>query len=374
MGTLEPPRQPNGGSPGPNARVPVATKIQVNGSESQTMPHVGLSCFWSYLGPSSLHSLSVCIFYATVSTTLSLCNKLILSSYDFKYTFILMALQASFTVLFITTVMQLRHLGWALLTLPETQPFSLAKLLNAGSLILVNVANVACGFYGMRAIAVPLFLCFRRTGAAFVLLTEYLASSSKPQATICVAVGLTCVGAFIAGAPAMHSNWLGIIWMLGNNTFTALSLTMQRRYCDSNKTSTFGLLLYTSLGTAPVALVMAIAVGEVDSIPYFPHLLDPTFLLALFISVSLGVLITYAIALCATVNSPMATTVTGNAKDIVCTACGWVMFGGFDSSLRNVAGLTVSFVGAGLFSWTKLQTALQTDRITIESPSRAEKL
>jgi hypothetical protein len=95
------------------------------------------------------------------------------------------------------------------------------------------------------------------------------------------------------------------------------------------------------------------------------------FQLALFVSVSLGVLITYAIALCATVNSPMATTVTGNAKDIVCTACGWAIFGGFDRSIRNVAGLTLSFAGAGLFSWIKLQVALRTSGsgTTIQCPS-----
>ncbi len=85
----------------------------------------------------------------------------------------------------------------------------------------------------MRTIDVPLFLCFRRTSVAFVLLTEYLASSSKPQATICVAVALTCIGAFVAGAPAMQSNWLGVAWMLGNNTFTALSLTMVRWWCEA---------------------------------------------------------------------------------------------------------------------------------------------
>ncbi len=99
---------------------------------------------------------------------------------------------------------------------------------SAGNLILVNVANVACGFYGMRAIDVPLFLCFRRTSVAFALVMEYICFSRKPAGTIALAVALTCVGALVAGAPVMQSNWVGVMWMLGNNTFTALSLTMVR--------------------------------------------------------------------------------------------------------------------------------------------------
>ena len=82
---------------------------------------------------------------------------------------------------------------------------------------------------------------------------------------------------------------------------------------------------------------------------------------ALFLSVSLGVLITYAIALCATVNSPLATTVTGNIKDVVGTAFGWAIFGGFDRSLWNIGGLTLSFAGAALYSREKLVSALKPD-------------
>ncbi len=89
-----------------------------------------------------------------------------------------------------------------------------------------------------------------------------------------------------------------------------------------------------------------------------PHPLQQ-FQAALFISVSLGVLITYAIALCATVNSPLATTVTGNMKDVVCTGFGWAIFGGFDKSLWNIGGLTLSFAGAALYSREKLVQALK---------------
>ncbi len=86
-----------------------------------------------------------------------------------------------------------------------------------------------------------------------------------------------------------------------------------------------------------------------------------TFQAALALSVTLGVLITYAIALCATVNSALATTVTGNIKDVVCTMFGWILFGGFDSSLWSIGGLSLSFAGAGLYSHEKLMAAMKVD-------------
>ncbi len=104
------------------------------------------------------------------------------------------------------------------------------------------------------------------------------------------------------------------------------------------------------------------------------RLAPQAFQAALFLSVSLGVLITYAIALCATVNSPLATTVTGNIKDVVCTAFGWALFGGFDRSLWNIGGLSLSFAGAALYSREKLQAALKPEVVSPKAVGVGDKV
>ena len=71
-------------------------------------------------------------------------------------------------------------------------------------------------------------------------------------------------------------------------------------------------------------------------------------------SVALGVVISFAISLCATVNSPLATSITGNAKDVVGTLLGWVLFGGFVATTNSVTGLLLSFSGAAYYSYIKL--------------------
>jgi solute carrier family 35 len=81
------------------------------------------------------------------------------------------------------------------------------------------------------------------------------------------------------------------------------------------------------------------------------------FWVALALSVSMGVLISFSISLCATVNSPVATAITGNFKDVVATLVGWALFGGFAATGKTVLGLLLSFAGAATFSISKLRAA-----------------
>ena len=47
--------------------------------------------------------------------------------------------------------------------------------------------------------------------------------------------------------------------------------------------------------------------------------------------------------------------VTGNVKDVFTTSLGWLIFGGFKSTRLSLAGLAVSFVGAGMYSLSSLR-------------------
>lgn len=158
------------------------------------------------------------------------------------------------------------------------------------------------------------------------------------------------------------------------------------------------------------------------------------FWVALFVSTAMGVLIAFAVSLCATYNSPLATVVTGNVKDVgayfsrsrrdVCvhavpcgvTACvytcaygsrcaykylcvcvfvflllhlgvcvrvcvygrtvgtllGWALFGDFVATANAVLGLLLSFFGAALYSFGKLQQATKQQQSKADKPEGAE--
>lgn len=50
----------------------------------------------------------------------------------------------------------------------------------------------------------------------------------------------------------------------------------------------------------------------------------------------------------------LATSVTGNVKDILATFVGAAAFNDFTPTMYSVSGIAVSFVGAAIFSWAKL--------------------
>lgn len=100
------------------------------------------------------------------------------------------------------------------------------------------------------------------------------------------------------------------------------------------------------------------------------------------VSAMLGVFLTFALFLCSTVNSPLATrytrcavallactlltqggclsgaSVTSNIKDVLSTVLGGIMFGDFVPTLPVVSGLIVSFFGGLWFSTLRLRANL----------------
>jgi drug/metabolite transporter (DMT)-like permease len=102
----------------------------------------------------------------------------------------------------------------------------LCTVCRAGNLIVINVANVACGLYGMRAIDVPMFLCLRRTSVAFVIAVEFVLFRRRQPMSTLASIFLICAGAVLAGWPSIDANFVGFAWVIGNNFLTALSLNM----------------------------------------------------------------------------------------------------------------------------------------------------
>ena len=73
------------------------------------------------------------------------------------------------------------------------------------------------------------------------------------------------------------------------------------------------------------------------------------------VSVLMGAFISYTIALCATVNSPLAATVTGNVKDLAATFFGtlWLMRSRGPSGTRTTSLLCCAQAGRRLVGLTR---------------------
>ncbi len=116
-------------------------------------------------------------------------------------------------------------------------------------------------------------------------------------------------------------------------------------------------MLYNSISALPLTLLGATVLGEWSYTMHFEHAHDPQFWFSVMVASFAGVFITYIVFLCTTVNGPLVTSITGNAKDILQTVLGAVLFRDFTPTVKNVSGILISFTGAGLFSYIKLLDA-----------------
>ena len=87
-------------------------------------------------------------------------------------------------------------------------------------------------------------------------------------------------------------------WLDHDNRFP--SLTFQGL-------NSFSLMFYNGVLALPMCLALASLTGEVGASTAFPYWSDPAFISGLIISSAMGVMLTYAIFLCTTSNSPLAT-------------------------------------------------------------------
>lgn len=306
-----------------------------------------------FLSKEMLLSLGVCLFYGGASLSLGLLNKALLSSYDFQCIFILLASQMLLQVLLCTVS---RDYFGNPAGIPRYD-----KNIHYESLVLgfTYVANVAVGLVGMSMTSLPLFFCIRRLVSPIILLYEYVWFQKVADPSIQSAVGTIVAGTLIAGWDTLNTDLVGYSVTFLNNICTAASSVNQKAFCDKTKLGALGTLYYTSLTALPLSLLMALVFGEHETLLAFKYLYDSQFWLGFAVALSLGPLLTYSSILCTTYNSPLAMSITGNIKDLASTILGAIMFKGFVATTKSVGGLTLSFIGAGLYSYINLKKGQQ---------------
>lgn len=314
-------------------------------------------------------SLSVCLFYASSSIAISMLNKAILSSYNFSCFFFMLAAQLAMTLTFCVVS---RDYAGNPFRLPI---FDMAIYRASIPMAAAYIANVCLGLLGMQMVNIPMFFCIRRTAAAFILLYEYVSMGRVAEFNVRSAVGIICLGAIVAGWESLSADVIGYGVTFANNLATAAASVMQKQFADSTKLGgtggPFGIMYYQALTALPVCVVLSLATGEMPTLMAFEHLWDAAFWMAFILASVMGLLLSYSSLLCTTHNSPLATSITGNLKDVVITVAGAIMFSGFKATTTSVSGLMISFSGSGLYSYINLKKALAKQPAPSGPPSTA---
>ena len=242
---------------------------------------------------------------------------------------------------------------------------------------------VQSGVIALRYLTVPMYSVLRRATTLLVVFGEYLAFGKVPTPAAGAAIAAMAVGAAVAGSADLAFSAPGYAWVAVCVVSTAAYLILIRLLGDKTGGGRGGgregctgwraaltppplppppglnqhaLLFYNNLIALPLmAAFFLFCTDEPAGVAAAPQLRDPRFVAFLLLSASQAFLLNLCIFWCTTINSPLATTVTGQMKDILTTGLGLFLFGDVVFNSRNLFGVGVGLGGGVAYS---LQAAL----------------
>jgi len=166
------------------------------------------------------------------------------------------------------------------------------------------------------------------------------------------------IGALIATGGDLSFDLYGYSLAAINCFVTAWYLVSINEATTETGLSTLGLMYYNNLLSLPMVFVIVIFT-EWNIVTQYPHLFDLGFLTVVFISAVEAFLLNYFLFLCSNINSPLATSITGQIKNIVSTLFGLMAFGGVLITPLLALGLAISTSGAAWYAYLKYRVQVE---------------
>lgn len=283
--------------------------------------------------------LIACLQYGAISTSITLFNRAVFSVYHFNYPSFVTLVQIVVSIVYMYALRSFNFL--------EFENVSWAKAKRIAPLAIFWWLYVVSGVTALRYLNVPMNSVLRRSTVILVVIGEWRLFSKRPTGRSLVALALMLGGATVAGLSDLTFSLPGYLWVSVCIFGTAAYLLLIRLLKDSTGMSQGSLLFYNNVLALPLmAAFLVLGTNELEGVLAFPRLLEPQFVAFLLLSCSQAFLLNLCIFRCTLVNSPLATNVTGQIKDIATTALGMVLFSDVIYTAANVAGILVGLVGS----------------------------
>lgn len=215
------------------------------------------------------------------------------------------------------------------------------------------------GLVALQFLNVPMFSTLRKFTTLIVLICEHVVLKKIAPRPVWLSISVMVAGGLLAGVTDMTVSFAGYFSVSICCVSTALYLIMIVRTGTLTGLDTFGLLYYNNVLSLPLMLfTLVFFTSEPMGVLRYPRLHDWRFWLFLIVSAAQATLLNVAIFLCTRINSPLATAVTGQIKDIATVSLGLVMFGDVNISLPNLAGLMLALSGSMLYSYVKYRATV----------------
>lgn len=293
---------------------------------------------------SQMKSLLACTFYAFTSISITFANKAVLAPYEFTSPNIMTLVQMLFSLFFLVTMKAFRLIDYPSInwqTSVHTSPLSISFC-----------GMVVTGLAALKYLNIPMYNSLRRITTLLTMIGESYLLNVRSSTPVQLSVWLMMFGALIASVYDFDFSMIGYILVALNCVFTAAYLLSIAKL-GKQGLNTFGLMYYNNLQSIPFVLVLCYFNCDFDELATYKYRWDTGFWICFLFQSALAFLLNYSIFLCTNINSALATSVTGQIKNVATTAVGYFTFKDVTYDPFNVFGLIVGVVASAWYSWLK---------------------
>lgn len=286
------------------------------------------------------------VLYGITSIIQTVFNKKVLATYEFEASNILLLMQLSISS---SVLLVSRILGIAKFPYPNIQ--TAARIL---PLSLCYFSSVLLALVSLPTLSLAMYSALKRLVALMILVCEYYVLKKTSPLSIWLSVVVMISGATIAGLSDVSFNLYGYAFALSSSLFQALYMVLVKK--NAKDIGPVEMLFYNSTLSLPFVSIMVYFFDEVNYMVNFPLFHDNGFRMYFVLSIFLGAFLNFFIFFCTSVNSPLTTSVTGQAKNIVTTILGVLIFNDLVIRPLNLLGLCVNGLGGAWYAWLKLRS------------------
>jgi GDP-mannose transporter len=289
-----------------------------------------------------------CVLYSLASIAMVLFNKLILSSFEFRFDMVLLCAQN------LSSLVLLLLARW--LGLLSFEAFEARKAMDWLPLNVLFVGMLYSGYRSLGLLSVPLVTVFKNSSNLLVTFGDWVVYGQRVSAGIVLCLALMVGASALAAANDTTLSRDGVYWALVNGVVSAAYVLYMPRAMRATQLSSYGKVFYNSALAMPtVFLLDGLHFGDFARLARSPDreaFTRPAFLLVLLMSGVVGFSISFASFRCVGATSPTTYSLVGSINKIPLSVIGVLLFK-TELTLLSAGFIFLSLLAGILYAYVK---------------------
>ncbi len=330
---------------------------KMHSSDPEEEPKVYINFYFCKLSLNILYTIT----YVTAAVFLNIVNRLVFYKYQFNhYNYTFMLLQQIFCIVFFYIVSNNSETFKRQAGEISFQDFNLLKKYYI-SFAIVFMVNTIVIFVGTQLIInASMFQTLRKLVLVKVYFIDLFFGYKKITCFTSICVFMVTIGSVLAGVDTFSRDYVGIALTMVSNFINVAYNKFTESFRRRTNVPNLKLLVYNSYISGPVLFVIIILTGEYKKViqyfteeKYMGENQEGSFygfIIMLFISCSLCIVLNSSFFMSNEKNSSLFTQLLANTKDLFTCILSRFILAGNKFTLNIVLGLFISTVGAMMFS------------------------